>query len=230
MGLIIFEKGLTLYRSDYVQPPKGWDSSHAKNTQYVYDDGIGPKNQAGYFFFFDNEELAHDLGNEHQEKFPKRTSYFLTKCKTLPPLSILDFSCCQNLAEMFDILADNGIDILTKDFFTYMENKPPHHERLSKFKEVWNNRNQEEPFDRKNLKLHSQISDCLNVSLMGQRLSDFRNGKFFREKLLNGIIKFDGYRWREHCDPRGITYCICSNSKLSKPESIEIPMNLRANS
>ena len=54
-----------------------------------------------------------------------------------------------------------------------------------------------------------------DYSYFGQMLSDFENGielkKIFEEKNI------DGYRWREHNDPMGLTYCLLNSKKLQDP-------------
>ena len=62
--------------------------------------------------------------------------------------------------------------------------------------------------------------DDLNTdrSYFGQMITDFNNGIEFKRIVLESNNEIDGYRWPEHNDPRGLTYCLFSSSKLSNPK------------
>lgn len=214
------EASITLYRYDSRQPPEDWDISFLS---YEYDTiEHGHKNKAGLFFFTDSLEIANELGkcaaiNNSQME------YFLTTTQT-KNAKFIDFSNCQNIYHMLCLLADLGIDVLTEDFKTYeYENHfgqlKSHFEAAELETDIFKKAN-----IIKNLTVHSK-TDFHNISLFGQRLTDFDNGKFFKKIVTEKYSYIDGYVWREFNDNRGLTYCLFDSSRLTTKTTEKIKVD-----
>ena len=54
--------GVSLYRNDITQPPKGGWNINYKSPIY-YREEAGPQNKIGAFFFFDSDNESIEVGN-----------------------------------------------------------------------------------------------------------------------------------------------------------------------
>jgi hypothetical protein len=201
-----------LFRYDIIEPPENWDTNF-RNPEYETEE-YGHKNKANLFFFTDSEDIAKDLG---QGSANKRclNEYFLTKSKTESCLTLIDFNNRQNIYQMLCLLNDLKINVLTIDFKTYEGDST-----FLDLKSIFDNAEVETHLLKKasivsQLKVHSK-SNVTDISLFGQRLTDFDNGLKFKSIINDIYPKIDGYRWKEYNDDRGITYCLFDSKKLSQ--------------
>ena len=211
---------VTLYRYDLKQPPAKWDAIFF-NCE-CYDVKLGHKNKADLFFFTDSVEIANDLGLS-SAKGSFKDEYFLTSFLTPSKFKIIDFSNKENIYQMIRLLYDLGIDVLTDDFKTYEADND-----FSQLKNIFESAELEQDFIKKykiigQLKINSK-SNYYDISLFGQRLTDFENGIKFKVLAKSIISDIDGYRWREFDDERGYSYCLFDSKKLplKKTEIIAI--------
>ena len=133
----IIEPGHTFYRYNIDNPPSLWDSSF-HNVEYVYPE-LGLKNQIGALFFYDNREHAIQTGlcaldrwnNNHGDK--QKNELFITTTRNTKELRLLDISDFPNITSILLYLRALGIDVLTDDFYLYMDSKN-YQEPMSKIK------------------------------------------------------------------------------------------------
>lgn len=216
---MIKEFSTALYRYDLNQPPPDWTPTFF-NFEYDTNE-YGHKNKANLFFFTDSINIAKDLGKNAAQKY-SRAEYFLTSLRS-SRVKLIDFSSSYNIYQMLSLLQELNIDVLVKEFKTYEDDND--FSQLRSFFEAA----LIEPDDIKrlhliqNLKVHS-ASDFTNISLFGQRLTDFDNGLKFKEKVKKIYPDVDGYIWREFQDKRGLTHCLFDAQKLiaKSTEKIEL--------
>lgn len=216
--IIEINKPFRLYRCDTELPPNKWDESHAQNTNYGTKYGErGPKNKAGLFFFHDHVDLSNSYGIESLKKINKdldaenhQEYYYITETDIIKTIKIIDFSKCHSMFMMIDLLMQNGINILTSEFTNHNNNIT-----FDNFLVHYNN------YIKTGDSLHALKMVLINgdvpleYTYFGQLISDFENGIALKKILEEKNI--DGYRWREHNDPRGLTYCLLSSEKLQEP-------------
>jgi hypothetical protein len=203
-----------LYRADTSLPPKSWDTSMNLRTNYgnKYPE-MGPKNIAELLFFHDHIDVSHSYakGLKSEKVTQSFDKYYLTETILNQPLTILDFSNDFTVYQMFETLHNQNIvipetmvnhysnDPLSFTYGLFLEHKRTHDWRtISK------------------IKITKECNE-VDASYFGQLLTDFENGPVFKEILIEQGL--DGYRWREHNDPRGLTYCLIDSTKLSPPIS-----------
>jgi hypothetical protein len=208
----------TLFRYDIVKPPIDW-STDFKNPEYVFE-GIGNKNKAGLFFFTDCESVAEDFGREALKRnHVTSNEYYLTSLDLLRPLKLIDFSNSINMYQMFCLLEDEGIDVLTPDFRIYESNTCK--KTFEEFKIKIDKANSESNTLKKagiinSLTFNGAINNNHAMSILGQKLTDFDNGLAFKELILKSKLDIDGYRWSEDYYNRGYSYCILNSDKLGQ--------------
>ena len=201
-----------LFRYDIIEQPENWDTNF-QNPEYETKE-YGHKNKANLFFFTDSENIAKDLGQGAANN-KCLDEYFLTKSKTDLCLTLIDFYNRQNIYQMLCLLNDLKINVLTKDFKTYEGDST-----FLDLKSIFDNAVAETDLLKKasivsKLKVHSK-SNVTDISLFGQRLTDFDNGLKFKLIIKDIYPKIDGYRWKEYNDDRGFTYCLLDSKKLSQ--------------
>ncbi len=193
---------------------------------------LGPKNQADLFFFSENKGMAEGYCQKlSQEPIQPASDFWITSACTTDDITILDLSTAGSVLHLLYILSVNELDVLSNSFLTYDEGFGDHVEHLRTFSifradfEQVRHLIAKACLENSERALLSQVIDRtkLNgtyeyaVSYFGQRLTDFKNGTSFRALLSQHARQIDGYRWREHNDPRGLTYCLFSANKLGAP-------------
>lgn len=200
---------ITLYRYDLLQPPENWDTSFLNREYYTTE--YGHKNKAGLFFFTDSEKIAKELGYCAATKY-SQTEYFLTTTQ-IQKVKLIDFTNRNTIYQMLCLLKDLEIDVLTKDFKTY-EKKNHFGQLKDSFEAAELETDTCKKLDIiKKLTVHSD--DFQNISLFGQRLTDFYNGTCFKKLVTEKYPDIGGYLWREFNDERGFTYCLFDAQKLT---------------
>lgn len=152
---------------------------------------------ANLFFFYSNEDGAHNTARIAARKCGKE-GYWITKVEVLSSLILLDLAHKNNAYLMLLELFEDGIDVLTDDF-EYRDNVLG---SLCKFSRL-----------RKTFELSLDISDEKEIlidevnaklecpqyygafSYLGQMLSDFENGIYFKNILRQK--QYDGYVFSE---------------------------------
>jgi hypothetical protein len=217
---IITDTNKFLYRYDLDLPPTYW-SANFKNFEYK-DATLGNKNKAGLFFFTDSLDIANHLG-VNAARNESRNEYHLTTVKIDTTLSLIDFSKSHRIYQMLCVLDDLKIRNLMNGFETF-ENEIT----FKKMNQLFDEIAFETDIVKKSniitgqLKFNINFRDSLDVSIFGQRLTDFDNGIKFK-KLVNDIFpKIDGYKWREFEDNRGLTYCLFNSNKLPSKTTMKI--------
>ena len=225
--IIEINKPFPLYRCDTELPPNKWTESHALKTNYgtKYGDK-GPKNKAGLFFFHDNKDVSNSYGIESLKKINKDLDeenhleyYYITETDIIKPIKIIDFSKCHSMFMMIDLLMQNGINILTSEFTN-------HHNNITFDNFLVDYNNYLDTGDSLNALRMVLINGDVpaEYSYFGQLIYDFENGIALKKILEEKNI--DGYRWREHNDPRGLTYCLLNSTKLQEPSVSKIEVTL----
>ena len=209
---IITETNKLLYRYDLDQPTTDW-STDFKNFEYR-DTKLGDKNKANLFFFTDSLEIANNLGKNAAIKESK-TEYYLTTVKIANTLNLIDFSKNINIFHMLRVLDNLQIRHLISDFETFISDIT-----FNQMNQLFDEIELEKDIIKKSniitgqLKFSKNFRDSFDVSLFGQRLTDFDNGIKFRKIIKDNYSEIDGYKWREFEDNRGLTYCLFDSDKL----------------
>lgn len=202
-----------LYRYDLDQPPTDW-STDFKNFEYR-DTKLGDKNKAGLFFFTDSLDIAKHLGNSAAIKESKAEYYLTTSAQIDNTLNLIDFSNCWNIYQMLCVLDDLKIRNLVNNFETFISDIT-----FNQMNQLFDEIELEKDIIKKSniitgqLKFSKNFRDSFDVSLFGQRLTDFDNGIKFRKIIKDNYSEIDGYKWREFEDNRGLTYCLFDSDKL----------------
>lgn len=201
------ELGLSLFRYNIEEPNSNWDSKfYALKSEYNYEDGTVIKNEIGAYFFYDTKEAAI---NTAQVAVANRSenSFWLTQTSTQQEIKIIDFSNCSSVYDFVIILNDLEIDICIKGFKL--------NGLCRDLSELVNCNNDTRLFPKYPIEIE--------LSYLGQLLTDFNNGEVFLKLIAKNKMNIDGYKWRESTD--GLTYCLFSNDKLSEPIKEEILNN-----
>ena len=228
MCCCLVTKGLPLYRYDIIQPSKAWDVNF-KSPIYCSEDN-SPKNEIGAFFFYDNEKetiaVAKNVVNQKRDfisSFNPNLSIWMTKTVLEKDFQMLDLSECQDIVELYVTLWNEEINIFREDFYKYDALFPPRPMKiiLDDIRYIAShNENKLNKSDRLNeskckiLNFFSSFGDNEKLHYAGQLLTDFSNGRIFRELLEQKEL--DGYIFRE-TDAK--TYCFFRADKLSTPET-----------
>ena len=226
----IINTGLSLYRYDVIEPPKGRWVQDYKSPIYCWEDA-GPKNEIGAFFFFDTENEAIEVGKNvlNQKKdvirfYNPELLIWITKAMTQDSLYMLELSQCNNVVELFLTLWHEQINVFRDDFYKFVY--PYGSKPLSLIKEdiklivchdneVKSDKRQECKYNIYNF--YNTIDESKQLAYACQGLTDFSNGKIFK-KLLEEK-GFDGYIFRE---TDANTFCMFNSNKLSIPEVTQI--------
>ena len=217
---MIIEIQPLLYRYDLVEPPNEWSKSH-KSIEKNYYNESEHKNKADLFFFTDSLAIAKDLGKNAAINNDK-VIYFLTSLNEFnSTIKIIDFSDCYNIYQMLCLLSDINIDVLSNRFQTFEGTQT-----FESLKSIFESVESESDIDKKRklfyqLKVHSSRSFD-DISLFGQRLTDFENGIIFKDLVKLKYPDVDGYKWQEFKDKRGYTYCFFDCDKLPDKTTIKV--------
>lgn len=223
--------GVKLYRYDIQCPPSKWDITF-KNAEYVYDgacEELCIKNRIGAFFFFANRATAYNTGYIAAEK-NKCNKIWITETSTISKIQLLNFSHFENITSILLSFDELGFDILTEQFqkfnFTgvckyFSELRP----LVNQLRQLIDKPQKSSKDDCDILNLSTRIGDFFygndRIDYFGQLLTNFTNGKYFKEMLLSR--GYDGYSFRESHDSP--TYCILNPAAISDPthQEIELP-------
>lgn len=219
-------KGTQLFRYNLgVNLPKDWSSDY-KSIEYQ-DSVLGPKNQVGALFFYDNETTACQvLSSALSKRQTPPIENTITSCFLLEDVVLLDLSQCEFPTCVLRILRDEGIDILTNDYVRHDQGCSLFSELKDDFLFMLENDNVEFFPGNGALKVYNaanRINDFFHYSkvgirYIGQLLTDFENGNLFKTALLEK--GFDGYCFTEEPSP---TICIFDASKITPPTHNRIP-------
>lgn len=225
MEYILTDK-VRLFRYDLVQPPKAF-SNEFKNPQYEgFGHNLGPKNVANLFFFFNGRETAMRVGNNAVASNTNYNALWLTEAKTICDLRLLDIRNVSSVANLYVTLLNNEIDIFIPNFYKIMDptTRVPMSTIRDKVFEYWKLTKQN--VEKSNAKfkrirtLYSEIENffypLLGVNRQNyacQQLTDFGNGKIFKEILLKK--KYQGLIFNENAkEPNSDTVCLFDSSIL----------------
>ena len=217
---MIIEIKPLLYRCDLVEPPIEWSKS-IKSIEKNYNNGLEPKNKADLFFFTDSLAIANDLGRNAAIENNKNL-YFLTSLSEFNcPVKVIDFSNSYNIYQMLWLLSEIDIDVLSNKFQTFEGSND-----LESLKPIFDSVELEKDSNKKKnlvyqLKIHS-LRSFDDISLFGQRLTDFENGIIFKEIVKLKYPDVDGYKWQEFKDKRGYTYCFFDCDKLPEKSTVKV--------
>ena len=209
-----------LYRYDLDLPPKDW-SIDFKNFEYNCNKLVD-KNKAGLFFFTDSLDIANHLGKIAAKK-ESRTEYYLTTVKIESKLILIDFSNCWNIYQMLCVLDDLKIREKVNDLDTLVSGITFNQMNIL-FDEIAleTDNVKKSNIITGQLKFSKNSRESLDVSVFGQRLTDFDNGIKFRQIINESYSQIDGYKWKEFEDNRGLTYCLFNSDKLSDKNTDKI--------
>lgn len=194
--------------------PDVWSTEY-KSPEYHYDI-YGDKNQIGAFFFYIKEGTAKEVlnvaisdANKRGESYSKCT---ITHCKTTRDINILDLTGCTNPINILNKLYDENIDVLTKDFSLFVDNKS--FEMIRKDYDFLI-KNDTKLDCKKRMHYADKINKffCYKVNLLCQRLTDFGNGKPFKKLLTEK--GYEGYQFNE--ESSSPTICLFDSNKLTSP-------------
>ncbi len=209
-----------------VEPPQEW-SADFENPEYS-NLPSGKKNQIGAFFFYTNEETARNVAGCALANYGQKYSinyYTITSCQTTRDLNLLDLRGNLKPYVFLEELYNQGIDILTDDFVNYFKGGQLFSIQRDNFMQLVNQIapfSQENPHWHQNCQLAGELwmffSCGNNDHILGQLVTDFANGRAFKQILQSKM--FDGYIFNEEKDCP--TICIFDSSNLSSPNHIEI--------
>ena len=221
--------GTKVFRYDLTLPPKIWDPDY-RNIEYLQlnIEGI-QKNHAGFYFFFDNKDVALNTAKVACEK-SRMNSFYLTHAEITRELKLLDLTGCSNPLLMIQKLIDERIDILNESYQIFCSKDEP---SFSILKETinYNLGIGLEPWERDVNIIHDNtiiIQKYLSrwncpYTILGQLLTDYSNGELFKNELISK--GFDGYCFDESVG--GHTICLLNSEGLSVPQTIIV--NIKEN-
>ena len=225
-----------LYRADFDEPLANWNTSSKSPLPRFGNKYLGHKNQNGLFFLTDSLLAANDYGVRDSMELNSlgkgRQQYYLTKLDEQIELTIIDFSSCKRLYEMLDLLYSINIDVLTRDFkvFSEMEDDKSYEDYKTIYESIKSETDLVKIEELKKELLgilggtkDSQLEPELEVPIFGQRLSDFSNGKVFRDLVQSKHPNVDGYKWREGID--GFSFGLLDSKKLSAVSKTVVLVN-----
>lgn len=215
------KKGTKLFRYDLEAPPQSWDINY-RNQEYtsISIDGY-QKNHFGFFFFFNNDEVAYNTAIIACKK-SRLSKFYFTQAETNNDIKLLDLTGCSDPLLMFFKLMEKDIDVLTCDYHIYTSKGTPSLEIL-RYAVNYNLCIDVDPLDREveiiqhNVTLlHSYLSpDGYPYTILGQLLTDYANGESFKIELASR--GYDGYCFDE--SEGGHTVCLLDYNALSSPQT-----------
>ena len=221
------KKGSAFYRYDVIRPPKDVWSKDFKSPLYNhYKYEIGPKNEIGAFFFFEDKKSAIEIGQyvlsvkkKLIENYNSELNLWITETNNEDELCMLDISECKDVVELYKCLWHEHLDIFKDDFYLVRDLLPTiclssikdNIVYLTTYKEEFDPYTyQKYECDIRNL--FCNLSDENKLGYACQQLTDFSNGKIFKDLLVDKGL--DGYIF---CESNAIVYCLFSSDKLSLP-------------
>lgn len=209
---IILERGDMLYRYGLEQYyPSVW-CNKIHNSKYFFNEH-GNKNQIGAYFFYNNEDTARrvlEVAIKKQETQGQRIeAATITSCEVREDIVLLDlFTGIESCSNMISVLRELNLNVVTNSFYNYQKKAyytKIEHDLELLYSEDYANR----------LNAAKGIDDFFyNLPpLLGQSLTDFRNGVAFKEMLIRN--HWEGYVFKE--EERSNTYCLLDATKLTEP-------------
>lgn len=217
---IVLEPGDKLFRYDLgIKLDSEWLTDYS-SPEYSFSE-YGPKNKAGLFFFYNDilaakNTLAQAIYN--QRKNGAIYEYgTLTSCEVADEIKLLDletglFSCSDKIRFLYQ----NGLNVITEHFYNYQFKQ--HYAELQNALVDLLSTNQSLLLTAENVINHFFHN---YPPLLGQSLTDFDNGKLFKQMLENKGL--EGYVFME--DLISDTYCLLSANKITTPEHKIIDIN-----
>ena len=209
---IILENGDVLYRYGLEQDyPDVW-CNNIHNPEYNFD-GLGHKNQIGAYFFYKDENTAKRVlkvaikKQEEKGKIVEKAT--LTTCTVREDIVLLDlFTGIERCSNMISVLRGLNLNVANRSFYNYQ--KKEYYTEIEPDLELLYSGNCTEK-----LGAAAKIDDffCNNPSLLGQSLTDFKNGKAFEDMLIRN--HWEGYVFKE--EESSNTYCLLAAAKLTNP-------------
>lgn len=210
---IILENGDVLYRYGLEQDyPDVW-CNNIHNPEYNFD-GLGHKNQIGAYFFYKDENTAKRvlkvaIKKQEEEKGKIVEKATLTTCTVREDIVLLDlFTGIESCSNMISVLKELNLNVVTNSFYNYQ--KKACYTEIEPDLELLYSGNYTEK-----LGAAAKIDDffCKKTSLLGQSLTDFKNGDAFEDMLIRN--HWEGYVFKE--EESSNTYCLLAATKLTNP-------------
>ena len=209
---IILENGDVLYRYGLEQDfPDVW-CNNIHNPEYNFD-GLGHKNQIGAYFFYKDENTAKRVlkvaMKKQEEKGKIVEKATLTTCTVREDIVLLDlFTDIERCSNMISVLIALNLDVTNSSFYNYQQEK--YYTEIERDVKLLFSENLEEK-----LEAAARIDGffCNRPSLLGQSLTDFKNGDAFKDMLIRN--HWEGYVFKE--EESSNTYCILAATKLTNP-------------
>ena len=214
---VILEGGDNLFRYNLGRElPTEWSIDYS-NPEYTSTE-FGRKNKIGAFFFYDKDIAAKQVlaqaifnqrkrGNEYQYAT-------ITHCQVVNDIKLLDlYTGLYQCSNMISALYEIGINVISDQFYNYSK-ELSYLELNEQFELLYS----EDPIQKTNAA--NKINEFFfnHPPLFGQLLTDFDNGIYFKEMLINQ--GFEGYAFMEEF--ASDTYCLLCSDKISAPIHNEI--------
>lgn len=209
---IILENGDVLYRYGLEQDyPDVW-CNNIHNSEYNFDE-LGYKNQIGAYFFYKDESTAKRVlkvaikNQEEKGEVDKKAT--LTTCTVLKDIVLLDlFTGIERCSNMISVLRELNLNVVISSFYNYQ--KKACYTEIERDLELLYSGNCTEKIGAAK---RIDTFFCNRPSLLGQSLTDFKNGVAFKEMLIRN--HWEGYVFKE--EESSNTYCILDATKLTNP-------------
>ena len=225
MKTFILDTDFELYRYDLENTPKEWSHIY-KNIEYIYEDCV--KNTIGAFFFFDSLRMASMTGEKafFNQGENKSLGFWLTRCTVLQKYKLLDLRIYPSISALFFDFYGNNMDIFSGSFTITGKCESP---KMSLFLEGvkicyeiirtedwYKHKEQSQKVDVLIEEIEKYYLNNYYLGLLGQRLTDFSNGWYFKAILQEK--GYDGYIFNESNGEKGSdTICLFSAEGLSQP-------------
>lgn len=233
--IIDINNPIELWRYDLIEPADEWDSSY-HSPEYTYSsmaENLKFKNQIGAFYLFDNKEQALLTGRIAKEKSQSK-ELWLTHTTLIPSVRFLDIRSSylengelishEHPIHIIDHLIELGLDVFSDNFKKYVNQKGdtyPFSVMKTNYETCKNIQGDNISDDDRHIKytLAQDINsffrhpEAWNLAYIGQLLTDFENGLFFKDFLEK--LGCGGYIFNEA--PETPTYCILQSNNLSTP-------------
>lgn len=216
---MILPTGTNLYRYNLGNDiPEEWSTEY--HSPEYHSDEYGDKNQIGAFFFYPDEDTAHNVLRAAIEKAAKQGKNYLnntlTCCQTIADINILNLTGCDRPVQMLNILHDEGIDVLTSDFSRHLNGVQSFEDIRGYHQYIMDNENTNDIFVKYEMNDYAAKIDNFFqwlVGYTGQVLTDFENGIPFKRQLEEK--GYEGYQFME--EKSCPTICLFNSSKLTSP-------------
>ena len=222
------EVGQQLYRYDIVKPPEeGWCHTFKSPIYNNYGFDLGPKNEIGAFFFFDDETETKAVAKNVLNKkgcmirdFNPDMKIWITQTTTTEDLVMLDLSKCNDVVELYVNLWINQIDIFKSNFYSIRQfGSKPMSQIRDNVEFIANHLSEKSsiPYMKHKCQIinfNMEFDDKEQLRFACQELTDFCNGQIFKDLLESKRI--DGYIFKES---DANTFCIFECEKLSFPKT-----------